>query len=890
MHAALTGIAASVASRPSGTRHLRCAPRYGPAAAVRAMAGASLVCAAVASIASVGSASNAASGTKQPGLSSSDDSPPLHRGGIDVRCLGNLNVDFASEQLYHDAAVDGTRTLAIKANTPIVFEHNDRNSIQMMDTGSGDAVQWDSAPAAWNVTKDSGIIRYRIDRDLNWKYHWSPGVPTPSKCGKSHGGPPNMGLPAAQPGTSITLGSEVFPDGVQVVGGIGSNVAENFSNPDVRGEFFWRGVEDLHGDEWHTLTFGDDDSLWRSEEECTEFGDRLASDGGHQELIVNPKTPTLTLANITATAQWYTTPPKAYFIPRIYHQTTYLTDGVEIRFVNIMTTDPVLYRLNSSSDWVKFNPDHPLLSSTLPDGRTTLQYYYNKQFIRNRTLIKNPPHASAGETHGSLWWADTAERDRMLFGNSSGRRAVLEQLATAARPPGYPGNTSMDRRFGKALRAGSASFANALLGVIEGWDNPETRHGYYAKRSLLDNAMLIDLSGNELYDQATMPSKEKTFYGYYEVNRVYAYAGTYDLLAAHFRSDQYPGGLTAVEDLKARDVLAGRVHQTLGELTGLYNEMYCTEWKDKNASTGVCVRPIDNVAPDPTLQVGMWDCARLSGALVALWAMPSYSTPFYGTAGADFAPARYPWTPAREPTSWMDMLVTRLDGSQYFTEQLRSFPSQRRLWNQLDGGLITNESDPWGAGNWYDRAGYFGYPLVGHTMQVSAHMLLAKLDLHLPLLETAFNRSLNGVLRPHKYPDEFAHEFYPSVLLVNPRFSDLAPQAIRNLNDSTFQSSHNITGDAANLGKNLYIAGILAALWYDPDFVAHPVATAECGDGKRTGREPCDGDDFGDLGTAECKNLNDLYTAGKLVCHRCRIVTVGCSVVPLDKAVAGGIR
>lgn len=647
----------------------------------------------------------------------SSDSPPLHRGGIDVRCLGTAGVDFTSEQLYHDTAVDGTRTLAIKSNTEIVLEHNDRNSIQMMDTGTGDAVQWDSAPAAWNVTKNSGTIRYRIDRDLNWKYHWSPGVPGLSKCGKSHGGPPNMALPAAHPGTPITLDSEVFPDGAHVVGGVGSNVAENFSDPDVRGEFFWRGIVDLHGDEWHTLTFGDDDSLWRSKEECTEFGDRLASDGGNQQLILNPKTPGLTLTNITDTAQWYTTPPKVYFVPRIYSQTTYLTDGVEISFVNIMTDDPVLYRLNTSS-WVQFDADRPLLSSALPYGRTTLQCYYDKQFVRNRTLVKNPPHPSAAERHGSLWWADKSERDRMLFGNSSGRKAVLEQLAKTARPPGFPGNTSMDIRFGKGLRAGSASLANALLGVIEGWNNPDTRHGYYAKRSLLDNAMLIDLSGNELYDQAAMPSKEKTFYGYYEVNRVYAFAGTYDLLAAHFRSDQYPGGLTAIEDLKARDVLASRVHQTLGELTGLYNEMYCEEWKDKNASTGVCVRAVENVAPDPGLQVGMWDCARLSGALVALWAIPTYSTPFYGTAGVDYTPARYPWTPSRKPTSWAEMLVTRLDGSQYFTKQLQSFPSQRRLWNQLDGGLITNASDPWGAGNWYDRAGYFGYALVGHTMQV----------------------------------------------------------------------------------------------------------------------------------------------------------------------------
>lgn len=238
------------------------------------------------------------------------------------------------------------------------------------------------------------------------------------------------------------------------------------------------------------------------------------------------------------------------------------------------------------------------------------------------------------------------------------------------------------------------------------------------------------------------------------------------------------------------------------------------------------------------------------------------------------------------------MLVTRLDGSEYFAKSLKGFPSQRRLWNQLDGGLITNATDPWGAGNWFDRAGYFGYPLVGHTMQVVAHMLASKLDLHLPLLETAFNRSLNGLLRPHKYAYEYSHAYYPSVLLVNPRFPALAPQSIRNLNDSEFQAAHNITGEAAELGKNLYLAGTLAAFWFDPDFARFPRAVAHCGDGKQTGREPCDGTDFGHaLGAAPaCIKLNKLYVSGTLLCHRCRIVTDRCTVAPLPHPVAGGIN
>jgi hypothetical protein len=49
------------------------------------------------------------------------------------------------------------------------------------------------------------------------------------------------------------------------------------------------------------------------------------------------------------------------------------------------------------------------------------------------------------------------------------------------------------------------------------------------------------------------------------------------------------------------------------------------------------------------------------------------------------------------------------------------------------------------------------------------------------------------------------HAFYPSVLLVHPRFATLAPQAVRNLNNTTWQREHNITGDAADLGKALCV-------------------------------------------------------------------------------------
>jgi len=65
------------------------------------------------------------------------------------------------------------------------------------------------------------------------------------------------------PNSTFTLASLKYPDGAPVVGSVGPAMPLNFSNPLARGSTFWRGVTDLHGDEWHRITFGDDDAMVR---------------------------------------------------------------------------------------------------------------------------------------------------------------------------------------------------------------------------------------------------------------------------------------------------------------------------------------------------------------------------------------------------------------------------------------------------------------------------------------------------------------------------------------------------------------------------------------------------------------------------------------------------
>lgn len=441
------------------------------------------------------------------------DVPPLHRGGIDVRCLGTAGVDFSAEALYHDPAIDGRRLLYVRSTTQLALGHNARNSIQYTDSGNGFAVRWDLAPAGWNVTAESGTIRARIDGDLHWGDGWIGDLPNGSTCSRGGEGNSKLAARAFVSGAPFTVASLTYPDGTPVVGAVGPAAAPNFSDPHVRGKVYWRGVRDLHGDEWHRLTFGDDDGAWRSKVECVEFGDRFASDGGVQDLIVDPLTPAIAFSkastefkgggNSTA-GQWYTTPPRAYFIPRVYTQTTYLTNGVDIRFSNIMSTAAVWFRLNTTGEWIQADPANPLRSDSFPQGTTLLQFYYNASHVRNRTVVKDPPHPSLTEPHGDLWWRDRDERDRMLLGGAGGlspaRAAVLAQL----RKDVNSSHPEMDARFGRAERAGSPSLGDALLGVVDGWGGPAA-HGYYAKQSLLDSVLDIDQAGNELFDQVRRP-------------------------------------------------------------------------------------------------------------------------------------------------------------------------------------------------------------------------------------------------------------------------------------------------------------------------------------------------------------------------------------------------
>lgn len=93
-------------------------------------------------------------------------------------------------------------------------------------------------------------------------------------------------------------------------------------------------------------------------------------------------------------------------IPKIHNQTTYLTDNVNIKLVNIMNSNSIYYKFDNQV----FQKYTDLINSnSLSNGEHILEYYYNDSYHKTRKIIKNPEYPSTGENHGYLLWKDDAE-------------------------------------------------------------------------------------------------------------------------------------------------------------------------------------------------------------------------------------------------------------------------------------------------------------------------------------------------------------------------------------------------------------------------------------------------------------------------------------------------
>ncbi|XHR28900.1 MAG: hypothetical protein ACFUZC_23670 [Chthoniobacteraceae bacterium] len=326
-----------------------------------------------------------------------------NKSGISIGITGSDETAYAFERWYHDPLVDDRGVIYIKDTTKISFEHNERNSAY---------IKGPSSVAHQRVGLDKGVIRYKVDRDLNYRYAWVPGT-VPDEAAKGANRPPGESvLPKfEEPFSFADLLYAPDDPTVKVVGALGPKPGVDITD---RKHYYQRGMVDAFGDEWHLITVGDDDT---GVDSYRQQARQLASDGKIHCFIVNPKTPAIYFTADSERAQFYTTPIKNYFIPVLHEQTSYVTDGIRVNLANIMNDQPVYYRWDGQGGFVKYAG--PIRVDGLSDGEHTLEYYYQTNYCRSRKIVKNPGYPSDkdvfadGSGHGSLMWRNDAEFQRI---------------------------------------------------------------------------------------------------------------------------------------------------------------------------------------------------------------------------------------------------------------------------------------------------------------------------------------------------------------------------------------------------------------------------------------------------------------------------------------------
>jgi hypothetical protein len=183
-----------------------------------------------------------------------------------------------------------------------------------------------------------------------------------------------------------------------------------------------------------------------------------------------------------------------------------------------------------------------------------------------------------------------------------------------------------------------------------------------------------------------------------------------------------------------------------------------------------------------------------------MFALPSYTTPYFGTSGWSGETKTYPWTPFPDfPLTWKAVFLDT-------DAPIKGYPN-------LSSRLGIDEYNISPEGHFNDRAAYFGFPLMGHCFAVAANMVKLHAPQHVgfPRLEKAFVRSAEGTLmglKDNSGPAQFA-----IITSYNKRFPETAIGiAWMTSLDSTHSQSDN---------KLVPQAGVFGFAWYD-DMAAFP--------------------------------------------------------------------
>ncbi|MEK7413353.1 MAG: hypothetical protein AAB263_08545 [Planctomycetota bacterium] len=698
--------------------------------------------------------------------------------GISLEVLGNPGVDYACERFYHDPLIDDHGVVYVRSTSRLNFKHNERNVLNNSYSGLGVVI---GADGANDKPGDKGVIRFKPDMDWNWRFSWSNGYISMSESLPEDKRFPRFDKP-------LSFAELTYFDGSRVLGAVGPSQSLA-TPPTVRtDDFYWRGFRDECGDEWHIITVGDDDQFVPDRAKIIKYGlyDAWSSDGRVWLFVVDPKTPAISFL-AGDKAQYYTTPAKTYFVPKIHQQTTYLSAGVSIALTNL--TDPqqaMQWRIDEMhhDTWKAY--ESPVLVDGLgltANTRYTLRCRVGPHGVeRVRILHFAPAYPSDAEPHPSaVLFKDEAmlARIRNNIATSVPHKKAYAQLFSAF--SGGHGSYAQPLMQGVRCVGGAAS-ANAFPVFIAGIGKHPLQEKM-ARDNILDTCLALDPIGTERNHCLANPCRERVYHGYYYAGKILDVALAYDLLIRTMRSPASPHGFSAIEDLKIRDSLGSYALETMQiQNNGCFPDND-VGWPD--------------IAPS-NKPAGMWDTAQFLGLQLIAMIMPTYDSVCYGTSGADGkTKPTHPFTPYwKTPVAWFE-------GS-----------ASRAHMNGPYSGLITDEATP----KWRSRHGYFGGMMMGWLYAIQANARMNFDGQRFPHVERAFMLAAQGELpvTTVQSASDSNKLAYWSCLMMNEHFPDIAKLSARQFAENPDLGKGNIADRSREF--SIWAHSILSLCYDRPDW------------------------------------------------------------------------
>lgn len=586
--------------------------------------------------------------------------------GITVTIIGTEGTDYVVEDSYNDTSIFDLPTVYLKSGTSISMAHNANN---IAVTGSG------RLRTVVGTGANKGDIRFTFNRE------WS-------RLGWSSYGTASQ-YPLYTGSFSMTsLNTDYYGSGQDLIGSVGGN-GQTQTN---KATFFYRAILDSVGDEWHVLRYADDDFVDYPSAEP----DATSSDGKWFNIVRDPVTPAFKTSASDSSGKFYKTPPKVYFMPVIHPETIYFQGNCSFAITNIFGGN-ISYDINGGATVNVGAATVTLNQANFSSGSNTLRYWYTAtpSVKRTRTLVKSPTSPSAGEDHGNLLWGDAAGLT-VVEGRIVRAPYAFKYARFKGRNNYECGQDEWDDNGGHGYRLGGRTAAwamaparnNAFVALVEG--NSYVVPGsvktaaIYAKEMMIESGLCTPVLGSEL-QMSSIPqaSSETNYRGYEDVEAVYHVAMAYDWAAANFRSDQVSGGMTPIEEYFVRDMIASWVH-------------FCGLWQGGFQDQG---------------EPGLWGTARNTGAMVAAMALPSYSTPYYGTSGVDGNTTTYTWAPFQTTNyTWKNLFIT----GNYSLGSYPNAPIYSFGWENENDALGLCNPD----GEWTDRISYATDGQMGYNLAV----------------------------------------------------------------------------------------------------------------------------------------------------------------------------